>query len=582
MKTTLIRLAGLALATGSLATLVMPMRAAQEAELKDDAGKTIIRYVIEVPKGIAPAGTTDPAKQVGLFLCFAEHERPTGDELLPVREALRRQGLSDQYVLLAGHSQALKMSMADHEPIRKMAEWAMKNYPINPRRVYMYGKGEGSKVSAEFAMTHPKMITASIGYSWGFWVMPSELTEPLDGLKTGPELYMVLGMRDLATHINTVRDTYTRVNAKGYHVIYREFDDLGARTYHPVSNDDAIGWVTRLRNKNLAPSASEAKVLKGFENGTPRPGASGYYEPLALVGGTQAGGIVQKLLGSPDAAVRAAAAETCSHAFFGEDTAAVLGKSLVDADQKVRRAAFKSLAMYGDWRSAAAQEALIDLATHEEKAVDPVDRVSAVDGLGASVRFQVKGVRQDPPVFRALVGLLTDKNEELRVMAANILAPIRDGDFRGDAGRPEKKAPEGGWPKWLDDIAAKEAGYLKDYEVCGWGATTKAESYPGNRGSQEPVDLYCMGGAQLLGYDLGTGKPVAKQPVSAFQNTLRAAEAGYVPAQAELGMMYANGKGVQQNYVEAGKWWSKAAAGGHVLAAANAARAPKVPVPGAN
>jgi len=55
-----------------------------------------------------------------------------------------------------------------------------------------------------------------------------------------------------------------------------------------------------------------------------------------------------------------------------------------------------------------------------------------------------------------------------------------------------------------------------------------------------------------------------------------------VPAQAELGMMYANGKGVQQNYVEAGKWWSKAAAGGHVLAAANAARAPKVPVPGAN
>jgi len=91
-----------------------------------------------------------------------------------------------------------------------------------------------------------------------------------------------------------------------------------------------------------------------------------------------------------------------------------------------------------------------------------------------------------------------------------------------------------------------------------------------------------MGGAQLLGYNLGTGKPVAKQPGSAFQNTLRAAEAGYVPAQAELGMMYANGKGVQQNYVEAGKWWSKAAAGGHVLAAANAARAPKVPVPGAN
>ena len=61
---------------------------------------------------------------------------------------------------------------------------------------------------------------------------------------------MVLGLRDLATHINTVRDTYGRVHAKGYHVIYREFDDLGARTFHPASNDDAIAWITRLRNKN--------------------------------------------------------------------------------------------------------------------------------------------------------------------------------------------------------------------------------------------------------------------------------------------------------------------------------------------
>jgi Sel1 repeat len=187
-----------------------------------------------------------------------------------------------------------------------------------------------------------------------------------------------------------------------------------------------------------------------------------------------------------------------------------------------------------------------------------VDRISAVDGLGFAVRFEVRGVRQDPPVFRALVSLLADKDEEVRVMAANILAPIRDGDFRGDAGRPEKKAPEGGWAKWLDDITAKEAGYAKDYEVC---------NSTDNR--TEAIQLFCAGGAQLK-----------TKPALAFQNTMKAAEQGYVPAEAALGMMYANGKGVQQDYVEAGKWWSKAAAGGHVLAAANAARAPKVPIPG--
>jgi TPR repeat protein len=36
-------------------------------------------------------------------------------------------------------------------------------------------------------------------------------------------------------------------------------------------------------------------------------------------------------------------------------------------------------------------------------------------------------------------------------------------------------------------------------------------------------------------------------------------------------MMYANGKGVQQDYAEAGKWWVKAAEGGNLRAAASAA-----------
>ncbi len=537
---------------------------AQERELKDDAGKTIIRYVIETPAGIAPAGTTDPARQVGLFLCFPEHDRPTGDEILPVRESLRRQDLSDGYVLLAGHPQAQKFGPADHEPIAKLIAWAMKNYPVNPRRIYMYGKGEGGKISGEFGTTHSDLITAGITYSWGWWTMPSELDEPLDPLGSAPEFYMVLGLRDLQTHINTVRDTYGRVNAKGYHVIYREFDDLGARTYHPVSNDDAIAWATRLRNKNIAPSQGEVTLLRQFSDAAaPAAGPRGYYEALALVGGAPAGVVVRKLLASRDAGVRAAAAETCSHAIFSEDTIAALSLSAMDSDAKVRRAAIRALAINAQWRSEAAQKALIDLATVPDKAVTQADRVSAVDGLGQAVRLQVKGVRQDPPVFKALVALLTDKDEELRVMAANILAPIRDPDFRGDAGRAERKAPEGGWQNWLDEITAKQAGYLKDYEVCASGVTNP------------PVDLYCSGGAYLLGHNLATGDPVRKQPRLAFENTLRAAEQGYVPAEAALGMMYANGKGVQQSYSEAGKWWTKAAQGGHVLAAANAARVPK-------
>ncbi len=132
---------------------------------------------------------------------------------------------------------------------------------------------------------------------------------------------------------------------------------------------------------------------------------------------------------------------------------------------------------------------------------------------------------------------------------------------------------------WLDEITTKEAGYLKDYEECGWGKSGQGTVYPGNRGSSEPEDLFCMGGATLLGQYLGTGQPVPQDPQAAFQYTLQGAEKGYVPAEAALGMLYANGKGVQQNYAESRKRFVKAAKGGHPLAAESAANGRGAPRP---
>jgi hypothetical protein len=521
-----------------LGCLTAPLAAAPEAELKDETGKTIIRYVVEAPAGVAPAGTTDPARQVGLFLCFQEHDTPIDSDMFPVRQALWRLGLLDHYVLIAGAPQARKFGPADHEPIEKLIAWAKKTYPINPRRIYMYGKGEGGKISAEFAVTHPNLITAAIMSSWGMWLMPSELKEPIDFANSAPEIYMTVGHRDLAHHLTCVRDAYLRVKAKGFHVIYREFEDMGARSYYPPYNDDAIGWAVRLRNKNLPLSPEERKLLKPVSSG-------GYFPGLALVGGAPAGAVLQKLFESPEAAVRAAAAETCRHGWFGEATVAALAKLVADASPKVRQTAIRALGIHANWRSQAAQQALIRLAM--DLAADPADRLSATDALGQAARLQVKGVRQDPPMFQALVSLLGDKNEPVRSTAAAILAPV----YQPGDGNPRRRAPAGGWQQWLDEITAREAGYLKDYEVC--------DGRSG--GGAEPVDLFCKGGPAVARQD----------PRAAFQYTLQAAEQGYVPAQAAVGLLYAVGKGVQQDYAEAGRWWVKAAEGGHVRAADHAA-----------
>ena len=124
--------------------------------------KPFVRYIVEAPANVAPAGTTDPARQVGVIFCFQEHTSPPGADIFPVRESLKRLGLSDDYVLLAIRAQSPGggLGKADYEPIQKLLAWAKKTYPVNPRRVYMYGKGSGGHVAGEFTMLYPNLITA--------------------------------------------------------------------------------------------------------------------------------------------------------------------------------------------------------------------------------------------------------------------------------------------------------------------------------------------------------------------------------------------------------------------------------------
>src|SRR5262249_6095535 len=143
---------------------------------------------------------------------------------------------------------------------------------------------------------------------------------------------------------------------------------------------------TRLRNKNVPPSAEEMKLIERSSKSTAAVAG------LARVGGAPAGVAVRKLLDSKDPQMRAAAAEACSQGIFDEATITALAGKLSDSSPRVRAAAIHALAMNANWRSEAAQQAVIELATNPAKAVEPVDRISGVDALAYAVRYQVKGV----------------------------------------------------------------------------------------------------------------------------------------------------------------------------------------------
>jgi hypothetical protein len=76
--------------------------------------------------------------------------------------------------------------------------------------------------------------------------------------------------------------------------------------------------------------------------------------------------------------------------------------------------------MHANWRSQAAQDALTQF---------------LADAIVEAAKLRIKGVRQDALLFKSLVAMLEDKNEEIGTIPTNTLMPIRDHEFRGDLGR---------------------------------------------------------------------------------------------------------------------------------------------------
>ncbi len=437
---------------GLVALSSAPAFALEEADLKDPGGQVIVRYAVETPTVMAPAGTTDPAKQLGLFVCFHEHNHKAPEEVIPVVESLKRLKLSEGYVVIGmqdgtphGYS-----PVDDHERAVKLIAWAKKTYPINPRRVYLWGRGEGAKMAGEFGTEHPDLVAGLITYSWGFWKVP-KVSDPALAI---PDFYVVLGLKDLPHHLWTVREAYQRVKALGYNIIYREAEGLGGPTKHQPTNDDAILWASRLRHKTMALSPAELALLKPFAaKSTARAAApdAAAVKAIALVGGRAASGALAVALAATNDSTRLMAVQAWHEANFGAAAAEALAKEVKDPSAEVRRAAIAALGPAANWRLMAAQEALVKLAL--DKQWDIAERRLATDAIGVAVKLQVRGFYQDSKLFGALITLLDDDDADLRKKAHVIMGPILMTSYRPDQPKPDRQAALGRWTAWLDLVS---------------------------------------------------------------------------------------------------------------------------------
>jgi hypothetical protein len=446
----------LALVSTLLLAPALNLCALEESDIKDAGGKAVLHYAIEAPKDAPPATETDPAKQLGLFLCFHEHDGKAADEMPTVLKSLARLKLADRFVVIGVNHVEHAYSKADREHTVELIEWAKKTYAINPRRIYDFGKGEGATMSAEFALAHPELIAAAITYSWGFRFMP-DAKNPLTEL---PGLYIVIGLADTPTHIPRVRETYAQAKPHGYQMLYHEVAGLTGNTNHPATNDDAIAWAISQRNKVLPLAPRELALLKPIASASAAHGLAASDEVMAgiaLVGGLQAGSLIGPLFDAKDEAMRLLAIRSAEVSNYGEIAMAALARKLKDPSAEIRKAAITALGVNAHWRSATAQEALVLFAGTASKTSEIEERALAIDAIGQALKLEVTAYQQDIVLFKALVGLLDDDSDVLRARAFAVLQPALASDYKPEADKATRKTALAAWQTWLGGIAAKEA-----------------------------------------------------------------------------------------------------------------------------
>src|SRR5262245_40193564 len=268
-------------------------------------GNVIMRIAMQVPEQLPSE------KHLGLILLFHGSRGNENNYIGLTVTALRRLGLLDQYVVISGKSKGPGWTNADDSPVLRIIKWAKETYPIDSRRVFVFGSSNGAAYVGRFGSAHQELIAGVVGYCGNYRFAPELKGRPA---ATRNEWYFVHGGKDRPQNSRRACD---ELKAAGYRYVFRQMDGYGHTDIwdsigHPSSDnadavrDDWLLWMQALRHREISPTAEEQKSLAGLRERL-RSGMPRDLEPLLKeaerIGGEQAGAVVGEALASKDVMV---------------------------------------------------------------------------------------------------------------------------------------------------------------------------------------------------------------------------------------------------------------------------------------
>lgn len=425
-------------------------------ELKHPAtGSSVMRYRLYAP-------ATMPAQRT-LALVIAFHGLNGNEDNLTrhAYTALREAGLDGGYVVAGGKSVGNGWADSDEASLLRFTDWLQSVYPIDKRRIYLWGYSNGGGMVAWFGGRHQDRFAGVVRYAGTKHALPSAK----DPANSQTEYYLVHGDADPTVNVSTSRNFRNTLATQGYRYVYRELRGVDHGVVGPdtLVRQDAARWLDFLRHKSVAPTADDLAWLRGVATAK---GDEAFAKPetwtgLVRLGGPLAWPVVVRAVKSKSPAVRLAVAEACAKTgFTADETVAALVKLAEDDDAGVRRAALAALAVRANWRDQAAQIALGRVALARKKPAD--ERLLAATGLADALPLVCTGERcDDPALAEATLALLAADTVELRTAVFAPLKVIVNDGFGYDPAvetAEQRKAPLAAWRQWFDARQAAAEG----------------------------------------------------------------------------------------------------------------------------
>ena len=422
-------------------------------ELKHPTTKNfIMKYLMWAPD------TLPDNKHLGLLVCFHGFN---GNEthFTFAYESMKAAALVDHYVIISLKSKGTGWAKEDESDVLKTIAWVKSVYPIDARRVFIWGMSNGGWMASDFGGKHQDLVAGIIRYC-GY---PPTAPTVKDAALTQSEYYLVHGDADKDVPVDGSRNLRRSLQSLNYKYVYREIDGGGHVDIlqHTEVREDACRWLDSLRHKQIPLMADEEKFLKQFSDvkkSEPLLKKSETWVELLRIGGQPAGQVVARAFTSDSVSVRENAALACTKGVFaGDQTVSGLITLLDDKNAGVRQAASNALGMFANWRYEAAQLALGKIAVKTKGALD--ERGGAALALATASRIPLLGnFDDDMPVFQALLTLMDDEKKSLRQAA---FAPLHDAVKDGlgyDASKSDKERADAikKWTDWFNSHASAE------------------------------------------------------------------------------------------------------------------------------